>query len=110
MNSNHLGPSEMRRGLGRPQPARHPSIIRTERRPRSPRRKRFLESALHLSDDELVALTQRERRSAQSRVLDALHIPYRARPDHSLIVMRVDVQALSGAKSHFRPEPQLVLP
>ena len=41
-----------------------------------------------LSDAELVTLTRRVRRSAQARVLDELRVPYRRRPDGSLVVFR----------------------
>lgn len=44
-----------------------------------------------LAPDELVALTAKERRSAQRRVLEALGIPHKVRPDGSLVVLRVAV-------------------
>ncbi|HJT63127.1 MAG TPA: DUF4224 domain-containing protein [Burkholderiales bacterium] len=44
-----------------------------------------------LSPVELTALTGKVRPHAQARVLDALVIPYRKRPDNSLIVFRYHV-------------------
>lgn len=44
-----------------------------------------------LSPDELVTLTARQRKSAQARVLAAIGVPYRRRPDGSLVVHSEDV-------------------
>ena len=55
-----------------------------------------------LSDDELRALTQRRQRAAQRRVLAALHIPYRERPDGTIVVFRRDVDG-AGAAPPERP-------
>ncbi|MFN7341578.1 MAG: DUF4224 domain-containing protein [Opitutia bacterium] len=41
-----------------------------------------------LTDQELRDLTRRKRRSAQIRVLIALGVPYRQRPDGSLVVFK----------------------
>jgi hypothetical protein len=49
-----------------------------------------------LSRDELVVLTEKERRAAQIRVLEFLGIRYTFRPDGSLIVHRAHVDAALG--------------
>jgi hypothetical protein len=49
-----------------------------------------------LTDAEIAELTRRERRPAQRRVLDALGIPYRIRPDGTLVVF----------KAYFNAPPQ----
>ena len=46
---------------------------------------------LVLSPDELIELTGKQRRSAQAKVLTALAIPFRVRPDGSLLVLRAHV-------------------
>ncbi len=43
---------------------------------------------LHLTDDELLSLTHLRRPSAQARALKAMAVPYRTRPDGSLLVGR----------------------
>jgi hypothetical protein len=57
---------------------------------------------------ELEQLTQRQRPGWQARVLDGLNppIPYRRRPDGTLIVLRIHVE---GTQSTPRREPQLRL-
>ena len=60
-----------------------------------------------LSAAEVVTLTMRKRPSAQARVLDALKIPYRERPDGTLVVFR---SAFAGAEESEKPPPQLHLP
>jgi hypothetical protein len=45
-----------------------------------------------LSPDELVTLTLRRRNRAQAAVLDSLGIPYRRRPDGSIVVFRRDLE------------------
>lgn len=46
---------------------------------------------LTLTPDELIELTGKQRRSAQLKVLQALAIPFRVRPDGSLLVLRAHV-------------------
>lgn len=46
-----------------------------------------------LNPDQLTELTNRTRRSAQRRVLLSLGIPYRQRPDGSLVVFLHDTEA-----------------
>jgi hypothetical protein len=54
-------------------------------------------AAVWLSDEELQELTKRERAAAQARALDALKVPYKRRPDGSLVVGRLAVEnALAG--------------
>ena len=66
-----------------------------------------------LSEDDVVELTGKRRTSAQARVLDFMGIPYRPRPNGSLVVLRIHVEA--GPTTEYRgsgatlPEPQLVL-
>jgi hypothetical protein len=61
---------------------------------------------IFLSDAELVALTRRTRPTAQRRVLDSLGIPFRLRPDNSIVVLCADLQPAARAQ----PAPQLRLP
>lgn len=60
---------------------------------------------MFLTDSDLQALTGKVRYSAQARVLDALRVPYRRRPDGSLVVLRVHVESAQNAA----PEPRLRL-
>lgn len=46
-----------------------------------------------LTPRELANLTQRTRSYAQARVLDYMAIPYRRRPDGSLVVLRAHLDA-----------------
>jgi hypothetical protein len=66
-----------------------------------------------LTDAELVELTRMQRRAAQRRVLDAIGVPYRMRPNGSIIVLRAAVDlALGGVpvERPGRPAPKLQLP
>lgn len=63
---------------------------------------------MNLSPQELIDLTQRERPSAQRKVLEHLGIPSRARPDGTLLVLRSDVQATQDVRP-ARREPRLRL-
>lgn len=63
-----------------------------------------------LTTDELVALTERTKNSAQCRALDALGITYRKRLDGSPVVLRATVDAILGAKPSTEPaRPQVKL-
>jgi hypothetical protein len=55
-----------------------------------------------LSKAELADLTGKVRLSAQARVLAALGIPYRRRPDGTIVVFR---DSLSHAPEKERPPP-----
>ena len=58
-----------------------------------------------LTPEEVRELTSRTRPAWQARVLDHLAIPYRRRPDGSLVVLRVHVECLPATgRGH---EPQL---
>lgn len=48
---------------------------------------------LTLTPDELVEVTGRRRATAQARALAALGIPYRTRPDGTVLVFRADLHA-----------------
>ena len=45
-----------------------------------------------LTAADLALLTARRRHSAQKRVLDALGVPYRVRPDGSVVVLQEDLR------------------
>jgi hypothetical protein len=51
-----------------------------------------------LNRDDLVELTQRQKPSAQARVLEALGINYKRRPDGSLVVFIQDIHAPTQAR------------
>lgn len=61
-----------------------------------------------LTDAELKLLTRRTRASAQIRVLEAIRVPYRRRPDGSIVVFRRDVEGPVGLQREG-PRPQLRL-
>lgn len=63
-----------------------------------------------LSKDELVSLTDKVRHAAQARVLDAIGIRYRRRPDGSLIVARAHRDAVLGLRNTARPIEQKAAP
>lgn len=62
-----------------------------------------------LTEAQLIELTAKRRPSAQARVLGHAGIPYRRRPDGSLIVLRIHVETLDGQPANARlpPEPAL---
>ena len=62
---------------------------------------------MFLSHAELIALTERTRRNAQRRVLDALRISYRLRPDGSIVVFR---EALNAPAQSRPASPTLCVP
>jgi hypothetical protein len=62
-----------------------------------------------LTVDDLALLTGRRRPSAQRRVLDALGIRYRMRPDRSLVVFAHDISGHEATTDRQRP-PRLRLP
>lgn len=52
---------------------------------------------LHLTDEELLSLTHLRRPTAQARALRAMGVPYRTRPDGTLLVGRTAAdRALTG--------------
>jgi hypothetical protein len=46
-----------------------------------------------LTQQDLTLITGKRQRSAQRRVLSALSIPYRLRPDGSIVVFHYDIHA-----------------
>jgi hypothetical protein len=66
-----------------------------------------------LSDAELVELTQKQRFKAQAKVLVALAIPYKFRPDGSIVVYREHVYATAQIQQKSPavrlPSPRRVL-
>lgn len=67
-----------------------------------------------LSPDEIATLTGKTRRPAQRQVLAALGVPFKARPDGSLVVLRASVDVALGyneaARARSSSGPQLRLP
>lgn len=62
--------------------------------------------SMFLSCDELHELTNRTQSSAQLRVLRAMGIEHRKRPDGSVAVLRSHIQQLFGASNDTRaPKP-----
>jgi len=61
-----------------------------------------------LSEDEIRAITKKVRPSAQKRVLEALGIEYKPRPDGTLIVYRFHVEP-QGTRGARLPSPEPVL-
>lgn len=59
-----------------------------------------------LTPAELETLTRKKRPGWQRRVLDAMHIPSKPRPDGTLVVLWEDVRAAQNAKPQPR-EPQV---
>jgi hypothetical protein len=57
-----------------------------------------------LSPEELEDYTRKVKFSAQARVLDVAGVPYRKRPDGSLIVLRVHVDYETEKKQPPSPE------
>ena len=62
-----------------------------------------------LSPQELEELTAKPTSKRQARVLEFLGIPYRTRPDGSLIVLRIQAYGTETPQP-ARREPQLRLP
>lgn len=66
--------------------------------------------AITVTPQDLKTLTDKERPSAQARVLSRLGIPHRSRPDGSLIVLTCHVDTAAPARAIVRTsEPKLVL-
>lgn len=65
-----------------------------------------------LTEDELIELTGMQQRAAQRRVLNAIGVPYRVRPNGSIIVLRAALDlALGGVPAaQAQKRPELVLP
>lgn len=63
-----------------------------------------------LTDDEIVELTHKTKRTAQRRVLDSLGIKVTPRPDGTLIVARAHRDAALGLRRTVRTIEQAALP
>lgn len=51
---------------------------------------------LELSDSQIKGITRKDRYTAQAKVLDFMGVPYRRRPDGSLVVSRVAYERTMG--------------
>lgn len=58
---------------------------------------------LHLTDDELLSLTHLRRPSAQARALQVMGVPYRTRPDGTLLVGRIAAERALSAPAPVEP-------
>lgn len=65
---------------------------------------------MFLDDEELVELTKKLRRNAQRRVLNALGIEHKVRPDGSLAVLRSHVEKQFGGSPDAGRAKKPVLP
>jgi hypothetical protein len=62
---------------------------------------------LNLTPEQLEAYTGKSRPKAQARVLEAIGVPYRRRPDGSLIVLRIHVDYETTEKESASPALRL---
>jgi hypothetical protein len=62
-----------------------------------------------LTEAQLLELTRKRRPSAQARVLGHAGIPFRARPDGSLIVLMIHVETIEGQPANARLPAEPVL-
>lgn len=53
-------------------------------------------TVLLLTDEEVIELTGRQKREAQRKVLSELSIPFRIRPDGTLVVLRAAMEVALG--------------
>jgi hypothetical protein len=65
---------------------------------------------MFLDQHELIALTGRQRSDAQARILRALGLEHRVRPDGTLVVLRAHVERLLGADAPGREHAQPIEP
>lgn len=54
---------------------------------------------MRLSDDQVEDLTRKKRPSAQAKVLDAMQIRYRRRPNGTIVVLLSDLNAPPQTRS-----------
>lgn len=67
-------------------------------------------SELFLTQDEVSTLTGKQRRPAQKRVLNAMGIDHRTRPDGALIISRSHIEhILNGHYTAPAKEPEFKL-
>jgi hypothetical protein len=66
-------------------------------------------AAVFLSDEEIEQLTEKKRHSTQQKILNALGISHKVRPNGTLVVLRSHVEKLLGgsvaAPAKKEPEP-----
>lgn len=65
-------------------------------------------SLLNLTPEQLESYTGKSRPKAQARVLCAVGVPFRVRPDGSLIVLRVHVDYETTPKEPASPALRLL--
>ena len=63
--------------------------------------------SLCLSPREVAEVTGKQRPSAQARVLSGMGIPYRLRPDGTLVVLRIHVEYETTEKEPASPTLRL---
>lgn len=63
-------------------------------------------AAVFLNDDELQQLTQKKRHCTQRKVLNAMGIAYKPRPDGTLVVLRSHVERIFGGKVSEPPKKE----
>ena len=51
---------------------------------------------MFLDDDDIIALTGKQRRDAQARALNFMGIAHKLRPDGSVVVLRAEVEKEFG--------------
>jgi len=62
---------------------------------------------LTLTDDEIQQITNRQRRFAQAKMLTALGIRHKVRPDGSILVFRTAVEKLGAERTPREPQMRL---
>ena len=60
-----------------------------------------------LTAKEIQELTQRNRPGWQARVLEYMGIPYKRRPDGSLVVLRIHLEAPQDTRPRRQPQVRL---
>lgn len=63
---------------------------------------------MFLTDDDLTELTGKRQNAARIRVLNAMGVQHKIRPDGSIALLRAHVERLFGEKS--KPEPEVWKP
>jgi len=62
--------------------------------------------SLVLTAADLVQLTGKRKPSAQARVLEHLGLPYRQRPDKTLVVLRIHVEVTAPRQQQLHQQPE----
>lgn len=55
-----------------------------------------MEPSMFLTDEELISLTQKKRQGSQRKVLNAMGVTHKVRPDNSIAVLRSHVEQVFG--------------